>query len=468
LSRLGRTAALSSAFVLGMATIAASQSLVAEIPTNLESHGIVANPVTNRMYMKAVTPEGQSVLAVINGSDNSFTSIPIDIQVFMSPFAASGMGVNPATNRIYFPGLDRSNGPPFQRILAVVDGADNSIVMVPIPIDGVDVGVNHITNRIYVPGYNAEIGASALVIVDGATNAVTTIPTTFNSYAVAVDAAADRVYIRALNVPDSQRVLAVLDGAGTVIALHPVGVETTDLGGISVDPSTHRVYLPGSDPQSGQRGLEVVDGSNLTSTFVPADFFAVDSVFDPSSQNVYLRGMTMMPPSNQEGSIGAFHVSDSTLTTIPAGVNTTHPIWGIAVNEDSGRIYLPGFKNATGERVIQVFSNGTCCVGPPGPPGPAGPPGPEGAPGPQGEVGPQGPPGPAGPAGPTGPAGPQGPAGPAGPTGPQGPAGPGLPSGSVLYLVNGTPAPPGYTFLGNFIQLLVGKPPLAINVYKKN
>ena len=27
---------------------------------------------------------------------------------------------------------------------------------------------------------------------------------------------------------------------------------------------------------------------------------------------------------------------------------------------------------------------------------------------------------------------------------------------------------PGYTLLGNFIQLLVGKPPLAIDVYKKN
>jgi len=38
----------------------------------------------------------------------------------------------------------------------------------------------------------------------------------------------------------------------------------------------------------------------------------------------------------------------------------------------------------------------------------------------------------------------------------------------VLYLVHGTQPPPGYTLLGNFIQLLTGKPPLAIDVYKKN
>ena len=166
LNRLGRTAAM-SAFVLGLATVAASQSLVAEIPTNLQSVGIVGNPVTNRIYMKAVTfPENQSVLAVINGSDNSLTSIPIDIQVFFGPpLAPNGMGVNPATNRIYFSGRDLANGPPGQRILAVVDGADNSIVKVPIPIDGVDVDVNPITNRVYVPGYNAETLETALVIV---------------------------------------------------------------------------------------------------------------------------------------------------------------------------------------------------------------------------------------------------------------------------------------------------------------
>jgi DNA-binding beta-propeller fold protein YncE len=459
LKQLGRIAAM-SAFVLGLATVAAAQSLVAEITTNFQSLGIVANPATNRIYMKGLTvPENQRELLVINGSDNSLTHVPLDVEVYFGPQAASGMAVNPATNRIYFSARDLSNG---ERVLAIVDGADNSVVKLPIPIDGADVAVNPLTNRIYVVGYNPETRESALVIVNGASSAVTKIPVGFYSSAVAVDADADRVYVKALTVPESQRVLAVLDGAGNTIAIYPVSVDSISPGGLSVDPSTHRVYLAGIEDPIGRRVVEVIDGNTLTSTIVQTDFDANgDSVFDPSTQSVYTRG-GMITPDFKTG-IGVFHVSDGTLTVIPA-IDSFFVGWtaGIAANE-AGRIYLPGFKQETGEWVVQVFGESSCgCVGTPGPPGPAGPPGPEGP------VGPTGPQGEAGLQGPPGPAGPVGPVGPAGPAGPQGPAGPGLPSGSVLYLVHGTQPPPGYTLLGNFIQLLVGKPPLAIDVYKKN
>jgi DNA-binding beta-propeller fold protein YncE len=456
LSRLGGNAVM-SAVVLCLATVASAQSLVAEITTNIQSLGIVANPATKRIYMKGVTfPDIQRKLVMINASDNSITNIPLDVEVWFGPQAASGMVVNSTTNRIYFPGRDMLTG---ERVLAVVNGVDNSIVKVPIPIDGGDVGVNPITNRVYVVGYNGETGESALVIVDGATHTLTKIPTSFSSYAVAVDATADRVYIRALSLTDASRVVAVLDGAGNTIAILPAGIETTSPGGISVDPSTHRVYLPGVAESDGRRVVDVVDGNTLTSTIIPTDFDAPgDSVFDPSSGNVYMAGR-MFTPDFQAG-IGVFHVSDGTLTVIPA-FNSGF-LWttgGIATNE-SGRIYLPGLNPESGEMVVQVFGESSCgCVGAPGPPGPAGPQGPEGPvgpTGPQGEAGPQGVPGPMGPVGPTG------------PIGPQGPAGPGMPSGSVLYLVHGTQPPAGYILLGNFVQLLVGKPPLAIDVYRKN
>jgi hypothetical protein len=38
----------------------------------------------------------------------------------------------------------------------------------------------------------------------------------------------------------------------------------------------------------------------------------------------------------------------------------------------------------------------------------------------------------------------------------------------VLYLIHGTQPPPGYTFLGSFVQVFVGKPPVAIDAFKKN
>jgi len=38
----------------------------------------------------------------------------------------------------------------------------------------------------------------------------------------------------------------------------------------------------------------------------------------------------------------------------------------------------------------------------------------------------------------------------------------------LLYLVHGTHAPSGYSFVGSFVQLLVGKPLLTVDVYRKD
>ena len=87
---------------------------------------------------------------------------------------------------------------------------------------------------------------------------------------------------------------------------------------------------------------------------------------------------------------------------------------------------------------MQVGNGPMPIPGPPGPPGPAGPAGPEG---PAGSIGPEGP---------QGIPGPQGPQGPAGVPGAAGPQGEGLFSGSLLLLPSGSPAPPGYEFIGGF------------------
>ncbi len=104
--------------------------------------------------------------------------------------------------------------------------------------------------------------------------------------------------------------------------------------------------------------------------------------------------------------------------------------------------------------------------------------GPEGPTGPQGEQGLVGPPGPQGI---QGEAGPQGPIGPIGPQGEQGPVGqPGsVPSGTLLFVLQGDPVPPGLTYIGSFRQVLNGTPSsggkgngqdrvIVIEIYKKN
>jgi hypothetical protein len=101
-------------------------------------------------------------------------------------------------------------------------------------------------------------------------------------------------------------------------------------------------------------------------------------------------------------------------------------------------------------------------IGPVGPQGPqgdagltgaAGPQGPKGETGLSGAVGPQGPKGDIGLTGAPGPQGSRGETGLSGPAGPQGPKGDkgdpaALPAGMVFYLLHGSPAPEGFTFLG--------------------
>jgi hypothetical protein len=90
----------------------------------------------------------------------------------------------------------------------------------------------------------------------------------------------------------------------------------------------------------------------------------------------------------------------------------------------------------------------------------------------------QGTPGAPGDDGATGPAGPQGAAGPPGPAGPQGaPGSPGsVPSGTLLYVLEGDPAPANATFIGSFKQALHNEGAqkgardlkISVRVYRKN
>jgi hypothetical protein len=133
----------------------------------------------------------------------------------------------------------------------------------------------------------------------------------------------------------------------------------------------------------------------------------------------------------------------------------------------------------------------SCTVaGPQGPQGPAGQPGAPGAPGAPGPMGPagadgapgapgtDGAPGAPGAPGEPGPAGPQGPAGPAGPQGLQGLPGDAgtVPPGTLLFVLEGEPAPANATFIGSFKQTLNGAPAsgnngarvVTVRIYRKN
>src|SRR5262249_2301741 len=122
----------------------------------------------------------------------------------------SGVGVNPATNRIYVGISDR---------IAVIDGATETVNKV---ITGVTaptgVGGDPARDLVYV----ANGGRAGIVaVIDGATNAITaTIPVGSYPQGVGVDPKTNRIYVASY----SSYTVAVIDGATrTVIATVPVG-----------------------------------------------------------------------------------------------------------------------------------------------------------------------------------------------------------------------------------------------------
>ena len=122
------------------------------------------NPVTNRIYVANLNPSSDfsSVVTVINGADNTFTSLS-------DPNAATpyAVAVNPVTNKIYVP----SNSPSLvndntEDVMTVIDGATNSVTDVIFPnayAYPAAVAVNEITNTVYVADSAAGDGTDEVI-----------------------------------------------------------------------------------------------------------------------------------------------------------------------------------------------------------------------------------------------------------------------------------------------------------------
>lgn len=140
----------------------------------------------------------------------------------------------------------------------------------------------------------------------------------------------------------------------------------------------------------------------------------------------------------------------------------------------AGAAGTPGQNGAPGAPGMDGAPGANGANGAPGPQGPQGIPGTPGAQGPQG---PQGIPGTPGAQGPQGIPGIKGDQGPQGFVGPQGPAGPtgnagSVPAGTLLFVLEGEPVPPGATYVGSFKQSLNGdsgkNQNVTIRIYRKN
>ena len=105
--------------LLGSATPARGQTVIATIPVGQTPVAIAVNPVTNKIYVSCLT---NGVITVIDGATNTTAATLTDPNASF----VQQVAVNSATDKIYVANFNSSN-------VTVIDGATNSITTVKDP-----------------------------------------------------------------------------------------------------------------------------------------------------------------------------------------------------------------------------------------------------------------------------------------------------------------------------------------------
>jgi YVTN family beta-propeller protein len=208
--------------------------------------GIVANPITNKIY---VANWNNDAVMVIDGSDNSTSSISVGTN-------PSGIALNPVTNKIYVANW-------WGNSLSVIDG-ETSAVTATVTVGGQPrlLAVNPVTNRIYVTNWSD----NTLSAIDGATNSpVATVPVVTNPYQVVVNPMTNKVYVVGSN--GGTYTVTVIDGETNTPSSLNVGAYPNE---IAVNPGTNRIHIAG-----GCGYASIIDGA--TSTVIQPLFSACPS-----------------------------------------------------------------------------------------------------------------------------------------------------------------------------------------------
>jgi YVTN family beta-propeller protein len=215
----------SKLFAIAAIAAAISSSAAAQTVTktltlpNSSFGGIVANPLTNRIY--AVSNSGSATaddtVSVIDGrTDSIIASIPV-------PSGAYVPAVNTLTNKIYVANCNFFLTPS-PCVVTVIDGKTNTVVT-NIPVTTVlngflaGITVNPLTNTIYVSDNTNQ----DIVVIDGKTNTVTgTISVSGTPWELAINSFTNQLYVTLgtstldiINVVNKD-ILPVSTGAGTI------------------------------------------------------------------------------------------------------------------------------------------------------------------------------------------------------------------------------------------------------------
>jgi len=223
---------------------------------------VAANPVSNKVY---VSKTFSNSMTVIDGTTNA-TSIKEGIE-------ADAMAVMPGNGRMFLVNYESN-------VLTAIDGTNENTSAIAVVPHSWGIGVNPATNKIYL---GTTGGSSVAVIHGAAADAVSWVHTGKIPCAFAADPRLNRVYVANYASND----LTVLDGtSNSVMATIKAGEHPR---AIAVNPSTHTVFVANAHGNS----VTVIDGTSnteLATVSVGSGPYAI--AVDSAADKAYVVGLT--------------------------------------------------------------------------------------------------------------------------------------------------------------------------------
>jgi YVTN family beta-propeller protein len=190
-----------------------------------DAHLVAVNPFTNQIYAATLT-NNQNTFAVIDGSTNTATAIPVGVGPQL------GVAINPVSNRVYV----TNNG---DNTVTVIDAANgNSTSTVTVGAGPYGIAVNPASNQIFV----CNTTAGTVSVIDGTTNQPVVPDIGVGTYPalIDIDSASGKAYV----VNNQSNSVSIIDSASNFqVTTVPLPVAAAQPNGIAVNQVTHKVYV---------------------------------------------------------------------------------------------------------------------------------------------------------------------------------------------------------------------------------
>ena len=327
--------------LIAAALPSAAQTLIATVPVGQVPGYLVADPVTNKIYIENICGTDPSCsspgsITVIDGLSNQTTNIPVGNN-------PQFMVMNNATNKLYV--TNRADG-----TVTIINGATNQVIKtLPVGPNPVGADVNPLTNRIYIANYGNRRGNTVSVIDGNTDTVITTITVQYGPILTAVDQITNKIY--AVNRCSTDPNDCVTDGSGVNGSLSVIdGTTNTVTNTVALEqlPSvillnevTNKIYVGnscGTDPTciSNPNGngnttgtITAVDGVTLATNTITAGKGTTGMAVNPVANQIYM--------TNSTDNTVTF-VNGVTLATTTLAVGNSPA--DVEVNPDTFKIYV--------------------------------------------------------------------------------------------------------------------------------